>query len=195
MTAGPSLRVHRRTCSAPRARDREAGGRGRSRGRRPGGPAARCFPAVPAAATTRAQHRAPQLEAGRSYLWSPGIHPTPPHPDAGAPRISGWEPPGHPAGLRSNDIPDPPKSALPAASARSAGGTLPPRCPPTALVAAGGAAPGSRALRDPPGPARQQKRGQGDRPQSVARSQVELPNEPGAARAPGPPRRPLSHGV
>ncbi|XP_007470980.1 PREDICTED: basic proline-rich protein-like [Lipotes vexillifer] len=86
-------------------------------------------------------------------------------PDAGAPRTSGCEPPGHPTGLRSNDSPEPPNSYLrpprgPAAvprrlAAQLAGGSREPGAPGSpgpGSAGAGTRATGPGALARRPGP-------------------------------------------
>lgn len=187
MTAGPSLRVHRRDLLCSRARDPGSRRKGEESGAAPRETLAQgafqlCrLQRLPARSTG-----APQLEAGRSYLLEPRNTPRTPHPDAGAPRISGWEQPGHPAGLRSNDIPDPQSLRYRRPPRGPAGGALPPRSP-DGSRRSWWAAPGSRALRGPQA-RRQQKREPGrPAPERGAQSRSELPNEPGAARAPGPP--------
>ncbi|XP_054943648.1 basic proline-rich protein-like [Physeter macrocephalus] len=108
-------------------------------------------------------------------------------PDAGALRTPGCEPPGHPAGLRSNASPEPPSSDLPAASAR------PRRRPPTARGAAGGRFPGAgRAGVPRSGVGRAGARATG-RGASARRPGPSGRVSPAPPARPGRPRRPLTH--
>ena len=176
---GPALPAH-----SGSGKQEEGGGVG---GGAPRDPCARCFPAVPAAATTRAQHRS--AAAGRGQLLPPGAPEYTPHPHALMPGLPGSQG-GNPRGTQQGcdlTIPQSPQSLRYLRPPRGpASGALPPRSP-DGSRRSWWAAPGSRALRGPQA-RRQQKREPGrPAPERGEQSRSELPNEPGAARAPGPP--------
>lgn len=162
----------------------EGGGVG---GGAPRDPCARCFPAVPAAATTRAQQRS--AAAGGRQPLPPGSPEHTPHPHALMPGLPGSQG-GNRRGTQQGcdlTIPLNPQSLRYLRPPRGpAGRALPPRSP-DGSPRSWWAAPGSRALRGPQA-RRQQKREPGRRaPERGAQSRSELPNEPGAARAPETP--------